>query len=284
MILKSIAEQTENGKIQWDCVEYNPLGFMDEDRIDDEPAYLSQIFTFSAFISGGFYTLDLYEKINIPDGKGDIGITLTRDVENDLMQIDTGLSFRYEEYDACPTDQLAERFHDDPAVLLSNILVPQAVETDIVRNSFTWTRFFNEKNISKPLLNHPITRLGVRLFNDRRLLDYHRCVLDIPYRNLLMAEPDDQDEPVGNSAYEIVHWVNRELQNYKENPPKKLVEQVAKEKNISLEEARKHIPFDMLFDDLVKKVGQANNEFIEMDASDPAVMRRLLKHQTEENN
>ena len=109
---------------------------MNEDRIDDEPAYLSQMFTFAASVNGIYYTLELFEKITIPDGKGDIAITLIQDDADSSMQFDTALSFHYDEYENCTAEQLAETFQDDPAVLLSNSLVPPAVESNAVQQAF----------------------------------------------------------------------------------------------------------------------------------------------------
>jgi len=278
-IFKTIAEQTKNGQIHWSCAEYNPLGFMNEDRLDDEPAYLSQMLTFASSVNGIYYTLELFEKITIPDGKGDIAITLTQDDADSSMQFDTALSFHYDDYEACAADQLAEVFRDDPAVLLSSSLVPLAVDSNAVQQAFQWARFFNEDDIAETLLTHPITRLGVRLFNERRVLDFHRGILDIPYRNVLLAEPDDQDEPVGNSAYELVHWINTELRKCREELPKELVGKVAQKNNISEEDARIVLSTDLMFDDLVKKAGKASAEFAEMDTADPAVIRKLLKNQ-----
>lgn len=276
-LFRTIAEQTKTGQIQWSCAEYNPLEFMNEDRIDDEPAYLSQMLTFAASVNGISYTLELFEKINIPEGKGDIAVTLIQDDADSSMQFDTALSFRYDEYEACSADQLAEVFRDDPAVILSNSLVPLAVDSNAVQQAFLWARFFNEDDIPETLLTHPITRLGVRLFNERRILDFHRCILDMPYQNNLLAEPDDQDEPVGNSAYELVHWINTELRKCREELPQELVEKVAQKNNISEEDARIVLSTDLMFDDLVKEAGQASAEFAEMDTSDPAELRKILK-------
>ncbi|MBQ8402136.1 MAG: hypothetical protein IJX14_09430 [Clostridia bacterium] len=201
------------------------------------------------------------------------------------MQFDTALSFRYDEYEVCAADQLAETFRDDPAVLLSDSLIPLAVDSNAVQQAFLWARFFNEDDIPEALLTHPLTRLGVKLFNERRLLAFHRCILDMPYRNLLLAEPDDQDEPVGNSAYELVHWINTELRKCREELPKELVEKVAQKNNISEEDARIVLSSAMMFNDLVKDAGQASAEFAEMDTSDPAELRKILKKisETESN-
>lgn len=33
-LIQQIAEQTERGKIDWELTEYNPLSFLNEDKID----------------------------------------------------------------------------------------------------------------------------------------------------------------------------------------------------------------------------------------------------------
>ena len=53
---------------------------------------------------------------------------------------------------------------------------------------FTWARFFNETGISAKLMNHPLTKLCEKLFDEHRLMDFHRCVLDVGYRKLLLNE------------------------------------------------------------------------------------------------
>ena len=37
-------------------------------------------------------------------------------------------------------------------------------------------------------LSHPVVRLAEKLFNKHRLLDYHRILFDIPYREKLISE------------------------------------------------------------------------------------------------
>lgn len=36
-LIQQIAEQTERGKIGWELTEYNPLSFLNEDKIDKNP-------------------------------------------------------------------------------------------------------------------------------------------------------------------------------------------------------------------------------------------------------
>ena len=41
-------------------------------------------------------------------------------------------------------------------------------------------------SISAKLMNHPLTKLCEKLFDEHRLMDFHRCVLDVDYRKLLL--------------------------------------------------------------------------------------------------
>ena len=41
-LIQQIAEQTERGKIDWELTEYNPLSFLNEDKIDKNPAVICQ--------------------------------------------------------------------------------------------------------------------------------------------------------------------------------------------------------------------------------------------------
>ena len=40
-------------------------------------------------------------------------------------------------------------------------------------------KVFNEVGISAKLMNHPLTKLCEKLFDEHRLMDFHRCVLDV---------------------------------------------------------------------------------------------------------
>lgn len=186
-LLKRIAQMTERGKIEWKCEEYNPLSFMDEDKIEETSAYLCQMFRLTANIDGLPYELELAEYITVPDGKGDVAVTLTRDVADDFMKVDAMLS-GHEAYDDCVADELADAFKDDPAMIISKALIPKLIETDAVAETFEWARFINENGISDELLNNPLTLLAEKLFNERRILDYHRIIFDLPYRNKLLVE------------------------------------------------------------------------------------------------
>ena len=85
-LIQQIAEQTERGKIDWELTEYNPLSFLNEDKIDKTPAVICQSFSFGAIIGGSRFELDVMENIDVPSGMGDYNITLTRDETENYLK------------------------------------------------------------------------------------------------------------------------------------------------------------------------------------------------------
>ena len=67
-------------------------------------------------------------------------------------------------------------------------IIPATLGQEDLEEVFTWARFFNETGISAKLMNHPLTKLCEKLFDEHRLMDFHRCVLDVGYRKLLLNE------------------------------------------------------------------------------------------------
>ena len=186
-LIRQIAEQTESGKIGWELTEYNPLSFLNEDKVDDNPAVIGQTFSFEAIIDGSRYELDVTENIEVPSGMGDYSITLTRDESEDFLKIDDALSFDFDRYE-CTPEEVAERFENSPIARLCNTIIPATLEQEDLEEVFSWARFFNEVGISAKLLNHPLTNLCEKLFDEHRLMDFHRCVLDVDYRQHLLNE------------------------------------------------------------------------------------------------
>ena len=85
-------------------------------------------------------------------------------------------------------EEVAERFADSPIVRLCNAIIPATLGQEDLEEVFTWARFFNEVGISAKLMNHPLTKLCEKLFDEHRLMDFHRCVLDVDYRKQLLNE------------------------------------------------------------------------------------------------
>lgn len=108
--------------------------------------------------------------------------------EHDFLKIDSMLSGDIDGYENCSPDEIGAKYKDDPVMRLTEALVPSIVDTEVVQDTFEWARFINENGISDKLLNHPVVRLAERLFNEHRLLDYHRILFDIPYREKLVSE------------------------------------------------------------------------------------------------
>ena len=152
-LIQQIAEQTERGKIDWELTEHNPLSFLNEDKIDKNPAV----------------------------------ITLTRDEIENYLKIEDALSFDCDRYE-CSPEEVAERFADSPIVRLCNAIIPTTLEQEDLEEVFTWARFFSEVGIAAKLMNHPLTKLCEKLFDEHRLMDFHRCVLDVDYRKQLLNE------------------------------------------------------------------------------------------------
>lgn len=186
-LLRQIAEETESGQIDWKLTEYNPLSFLNENKVDDYPAVIGQTFSFEAIISGAHFELDVTENIEVPSGMGDYSITVTRDESEDFLKIDDALSFDFDRYE-CTPEKVAERFENNPVVRLCNTIIPATLEHEDLEEVFTWARFFNEGGVSTKLLNHPLTKLSKKLFDQHRLMDFHRCVLDVGYRKHLLNE------------------------------------------------------------------------------------------------
>lgn len=186
-VFNRLVELTERRKIHWECEEYIPISFMDKDTLDGQPAYLSQMFTLTLQVQDVSYELEMDEYLTVPEGKGDIALKLTRPMTEDYMQLETALSYD-SSYGSYAPDQLGEVYKDSPIMRIATAIVQDMASREEILETFEWARYVNQSRISKGLLNHPLTKLGEKLFNERRVLDFHRIVFDIPYRKSLMEK------------------------------------------------------------------------------------------------
>lgn len=144
-LIQQIAEQTERGKIGWELTEYNPLSFLNEDKIDKNPAVICQSFSFEAIIGGSRFELDVMENIDVPSGMGDYTITLTRDETENYLKIEDALSFDCDRYE-CTPEEVAERFADSPIVRLCNAIIPATLgQEDLGQHRTIHKRHFSEQ-------------------------------------------------------------------------------------------------------------------------------------------
>lgn len=184
-MLRQIIALTQSGAVHWECISYNPVSLMDGNDFDNSSAYLSQMFTMKTKVEGLPYSFEVMETINLPDGKGDFGITLRREVADDFMEINRSLEMD-DRYEDCSAAELLETYRRDPIVTLCDLVVPQVIGSSPVDEVYTFARFINETGIPKNILEHPMTKLAERLFIERRIQDFHRCVLDTRFRTELM--------------------------------------------------------------------------------------------------
>ena len=167
-VFNRLVELTERGKIHWECEEYIPISFMDKDTLDGQPAYLSQMFTLTLQVQDVSYELEMDEYLTIPEGNGDIALKLTRPMTEDYMQLETALSYD-SSYDSYAPDQLGEFYKDSPIMRITAAIVQDMASREEILETFEWARYVNQSRISKGLLNHPLTKLGEKLFNERRV-------------------------------------------------------------------------------------------------------------------
>lgn len=186
-VFNRLVELTERGKIHWECEEYIPISFMDKDTLEGQPAYLSQMFTLTLQAQDVSYELEMDEYLTVPEGKGNITLKLTRPTSDDFLQLEMALSYD-SAYDNYSPNQLSEAYKDSPILRIATAIVQDMAGLEAVLETFAWARYINETGISKKMLNQPLTKLGEKLFNERRVLDFHRILFDLPYRQSLMAE------------------------------------------------------------------------------------------------
>jgi len=185
--LNEVAERIKAGSLKWECIEYSPISLMDEDLVDEKPAFLSHSIVMKTSIEGIPYTLEFMESIEIPSGMGDIGVTLIRDISDDYRRIDYALSY-CDDYEDCQPGTLREAFRGEVPVIMSDILIPQAASSECIPSAFSFSRFYYGGEIPRKLMRHPLVKLGQMLYKQQRVLDFHRCVLDTDYRKKALAE------------------------------------------------------------------------------------------------
>ena len=101
---------------------------------------------------------------------------------------DFGLSYQIRKYDDVNAEQLQEVFQDDAIVELANALVSIFSNTDEVTFGFSYARYYNQTDIKKAWKSNKLVKMGKKLMEEKRMEDFHRSLLDIPYREMLLSE------------------------------------------------------------------------------------------------
>ena len=160
---------------------------MDKDMLEGKPAYLTQMFTLTLQVQNTFYKMEIDEYLTVPDGKGDIHFKLTRPTKDNYLELETAFSFD-SAYDNHTAEELGKACKEHPITRMAAAIARDMENREEVLENFEWADFAPQKGVSKKLLNHPLVRLSEKLFNERRVLDFHRIVFDIPYRKSLMEK------------------------------------------------------------------------------------------------
>jgi|GEM_PF-215583 len=188
-LIKSLTEQTILGKIQWTCTEYNPISLtygIADDSADD--ACLSQMFDAETNLNGHAVQVDIMERIELGSGKGDITGSVSLDGEQGFERYEYGISYDTDYYDDCDAESVGVHYRESLPAALANALLPTLTQSEAVASGFSFARFCYEDDEVGPLLHLPLAKLGEKLMRERRLMDFHRMVLDMEFRRQLLTE------------------------------------------------------------------------------------------------
>ena len=195
LAIKYLCTKTQQGTITWNCVDYNPASFMlgyEYEDDGDTKNYISHIaefifeppgYRYKLGISGSIKVdkvcagcinpkLDVYQQDGVylygEEAIIDEAVAGSEDDETDT-------SFQEDEYGFLPLcDSIFQRANewlkDDFFLYMDN------------------STFFPMKGTTKKHREHPICRLMVKLMNERRVGDFHKMIMDRPYREQLLTE------------------------------------------------------------------------------------------------
>ncbi|MDD3228248.1 MAG: hypothetical protein PHE09_03425 [Oscillospiraceae bacterium] len=192
-LLISLTEQTKLGAIRWECTEYNPISLYDDSDLVEgrKRIILTQMFSLETEINGNPVCVEMDESIDISTGKGDIGATITADVDTGYRQHETALSYDLQRYDDCSAEQLKGIYGASPLAQFADAVVQTLAASVETEAGFMYARFVNQKGIPAKTLELPLCRLGKQLMEEKRAGDFHRMVLDTEYRGTLLAAMSD---------------------------------------------------------------------------------------------
>lgn len=189
-LIHSIISLSKDGILHWECTGYNPISAMsgedfDEDTIKFNP-YVAQMYSLECEYQGNSFELEISETINLNDKKGTMGFDLY--VENDhaaKQKIEMNICYdkRYEDLSA---DQLLTEYKEHLSVMMADAVIRYVEGSDAAEDAFTWARFINETNFPKSARRNPISKLAELLLKQHRIDDFHKCVLDLEFRNQLI--------------------------------------------------------------------------------------------------
>ena len=180
LAVNNLLALTEKGTVMWECDEYLPASFMLRDELEDTSTdHITHMVTCSCQVPGRCFELEIDEHIEFDETEsGLLGAKLSifDEDENLLSQAEASMEEDTEdEYGFVPLcDAIFRRSGE--------WLKPDFFKYMDERS------FYPQKGVTKKHREHPLCRLMERLMNERRIEDFHKMILDRPFREQLLSE------------------------------------------------------------------------------------------------
>ena len=177
-IIEKLVKRSKKNKQNWKITEYHPI------TINFKRNDISHEFSAKTELLGQILWLDFVEKINLSNEKGDIIGKISYNGQYGKQYYKFGLSYDWEKYNLCTPQTLYYKFRDSDIIQLSDILIVKLIsELHIQVNQSP----FKKTNV---LGHQPMIALANRLTRENKILEFHKCVLDIDYRLDLIKNTD----------------------------------------------------------------------------------------------
>ena len=186
-VLNSLTQYTKSGNATWRITDYNPIGCLPADIVEnkkDSPSLVCHTISAIGITPEGSWNVHIMESIYLSSGKGDIDITLSDDFTDSLLSLDGS-----DEYADCTADNIATHFKDSPVLTFAQVVLPVLMEAAApIFNSYTWYDFEGCVIIPPSDRRTMVFRLTKRLAKGRRIADFHKMVFDMNFREQLKKE------------------------------------------------------------------------------------------------
>lgn len=180
-IMETLLVRTQKQKQGWRFLEYRPIS-INEENVEGLKTYsISQKIKMETVLYRQILLLEIAEKIHLPSEKGDISGTLSYNGKYGIQIYEFALSYDWEKYNLCEKNNICSEFSNSIIVKLDYILMEQFIKTSAITYKIS-DLYFSQKNEFKAL---PIVTLCEKMMQERRVLEFHNCVLDIDYRTSL---------------------------------------------------------------------------------------------------
>lgn len=186
MLLDTLSRRTQKGTISWHDLKYGPILFLRGPRDEDESEpKIMQTFELTTDFNGINCELEIDEEIRLPSGKGDIFVRINYILGGEEKNYDLALFHELDKYDGCSAESLKDAFGDSSIVKLADVIANLFDGSDAVKDGFSCASYFMETDIEPVWKRNPIVKLGKNLMIEKRMMDFHRIILDTDYRHLL---------------------------------------------------------------------------------------------------